>query len=218
MRRHRRGFRIVDGWLAIAATALGLAWARAYWGVTIASASGWRWWYLPGRPLGESPLYWSTRSAVLLAFSVGSTLASVWGMALVVLRRARRPASPFWRARRPGALACLAASAVLGLLLVARSIGPAPHHWNIQIGPPGEVRSVVTTPFHDAHEAGRDDPLLNAALEMPRVAGLVVGGAWLALAMAGRWRAERWWVDRAGRLIGWFWIASAVHSLLFPLY
>ena len=50
------------------------------------------------------------------------------------------------------------------------------------------------------------------------MAGLVVGGAWLALAMAGRWRAERWWVDRFGRLIGWFWIASAVHSLLFPLY
>jgi len=222
MRRRPRagtGFRVGDGLLAIAVAAVGLVWARAYWARSIAWASGWSWDYDPSRFLGLSPIYQSVRSAVLLMIYVGTTVAAPSGMALVAIRRARRPASPFWRARRPGTMACLAASAVLGLLLGVRSIWPVPWNLNVKVGPPGECRFSFTAPFCDPRDANiAADPFLLAALEMPRVAGLVVGGAWLALAMAGRWRPERSWVDRLGRAIGVFWIASAVHFLFLPLF
>jgi hypothetical protein len=35
-----------------------------------------------------------------------------------------------------------------------------------------------------------------------------VAGAWLALALSGRWRPERDWLDRAGRALGVCWIVS----------
>ncbi len=38
--------------------------------------------------------------------------------------------------------------------------------------------------------------------------GPVVAGAWLMLALTGRWRAEPGVVDRLGRLVGAFWIAE----------
>lgn len=37
--------------------------------------------------------------------------------------------------------------------------------------------------------------------------GLAVAFAWLALALAGRWRPEPGWIDPAGRGVGWLWIA-----------
>jgi hypothetical protein len=35
-----------------------------------------------------------------------------------------------------------------------------------------------------------------------------VAGAWLALALSGRWRPERDWLDRAGRVLGVCWIVA----------
>lgn len=32
-------------------------------------------------------------------------------------------------------------------------------------------------------------------------------GSWLILALGGRWRAERSWIDRIGRVLGLYWIA-----------
>ncbi len=216
--RPTRGFRIVDGCLAIAVAALGLSWARAYWAETAATLPSWDWRLGPSRWLGATPFYRSARSAGLLALYLGTTLAAPAGVALVVIRRLRYPASPFWRARRPGALACLASSGVLVLLLATRAIWPASHNLHIRVGPAGEVRAVASARLHDANAADRGgDPLLHAALAMPRFAGFVVGGAWLALAMAGRWRPERSWVDRLGRAIGVFWIAAAVHFFVLPL-
>ena len=37
---------------------------------------------------------------------------------------------------------------------------------------------------------------------------LAVAGAWLALALSGRWRPEPDWLDRAGRVLGLLWIVS----------
>jgi hypothetical protein len=36
----------------------------------------------------------------------------------------------------------------------------------------------------------------------------VVAGAWLALALGGRWTPEKSWIDRAGRCVGFFWVAG----------
>src|SRR5205823_256298 len=40
--------------------------------------------------------------------------------------------------------------------------------------------------------------------------GPAVAAVWLALALGGRWRPERSWVDRLGRAIGWAWIGLAL--------
>jgi hypothetical protein len=37
--------------------------------------------------------------------------------------------------------------------------------------------------------------------------GVSVAACWIFLLASGAWRSERGWIDRAGRLLGWFWIA-----------
>jgi hypothetical protein len=37
-----------------------------------------------------------------------------------------------------------------------------------------------------------------------------VVGAWLALALSGRWRTENSWIDRLGCLFGWLWVGVTV--------
>jgi hypothetical protein len=39
----------------------------------------------------------------------------------------------------------------------------------------------------------------------------VVPGAWLFLALSGRWRAKADWIDRLGRILGAFWIVYVAH-------
>jgi hypothetical protein len=34
--------------------------------------------------------------------------------------------------------------------------------------------------------------------------------AWTMLWTSGRWRPERSWLDRAGRLLGWYWIGLGI--------
>jgi hypothetical protein len=45
------------------------------------------------------------------------------------------------------------------------------------------------------------------ALALIQPCGFAVTGAWLTLALSGRWRAEASWIDRLGRALGIVWIA-----------
>jgi hypothetical protein len=40
--------------------------------------------------------------------------------------------------------------------------------------------------------------------------GFTVAAIWLLLALSGRWRPERSWIDRLGRLLGLVWMACAI--------
>ena len=41
-----------------------------------------------------------------------------------------------------------------------------------------------------------------------------VAGAWLVLVVSGRWRPERGWIDRFGRVLGVLWLAlEALNSI-----
>ena len=40
--------------------------------------------------------------------------------------------------------------------------------------------------------------------------GFTVAAVWLLLALSGRWRPEKSWIDRLGRLLGVVWIACAI--------
>jgi len=116
-----------------------------------------------------------------------SCLALPWMLGLLVLRL-RQPHPPRrLLARQPGLVACAAALAGLlpgGLwsLSVAEFRGPA---WS-RLRFPEQWFGVIDF-----------------------VAPAVVG-AWLALALSRRWRAEPGWIDRAGRLLGVFWVVSFV--------
>jgi hypothetical protein len=45
---------------------------------------------------------------------------------------------------------------------------------------------------------------------LPRSAALAVSVSWLTLALVGRWRPDRRWLDRLGRLLGGCWIVLGV--------
>jgi hypothetical protein len=128
-------------------------------------------------------------------------------------------------------MACLASTVVLGLTLAWQAVWPSQEWIHIMIGErPNHIRvicseSILHRDFPrdlDQHDFWRQpgvsfNPWNNTAQRMPRVAGFVVAGSWIALFLAGRWRPERSWIDRLGRLIGWFWIAAAIHFLFLPL-
>ena len=106
--RHGRGFRLRDGLLMIAVTAVGLTWARESWEAIRAhegTFSDWSYrWSEPAlrtgfRPptLGETSLYDSARALLASALYVGTACAATWGIALVAMDRLRRPRSRLWR-------------------------------------------------------------------------------------------------------------------------
>jgi hypothetical protein len=54
------------------------------------------------------------------------------------------------------------------------------------------------------------------AFSLGEAPGLAVAGAYLALWSAGLWRTESSWIDRVGRLVGWFWIILALAFIVLP--
>ncbi|MFO0887763.1 MAG: hypothetical protein U0790_01310 [Isosphaeraceae bacterium] len=53
-----------------------------------------------------------------------------------------------------------------------------------------------------------------ACFALPRAAGLAVAVSWLTLALCGRWRPDRGWLDRLGRLLGVCWIVLGVTQVV----
>jgi hypothetical protein len=40
--------------------------------------------------------------------------------------------------------------------------------------------------------------------------GITVSAVWIVLSISGAWRAERSWIDRAGMVLGTYWVASSM--------
>ena len=105
--------------------------------------------------------------------------------AAILIMRLRRPRPTSRRLfRQPGTVACVAA--LLAMLIEA-----------------GWVASLL------AMKSWLMGPDLVFVLHVPQVGFAVVGG-WLSLAMAGRWRPEPGWIDRAGRVVGVCWIVATL--------
>lgn len=51
-----------------------------------------------------------------------------------------------------------------------------------------------------------DGLLGTGALHIPLKSSCSVAAIWIALVLSGRWRPEKSWIDRTGRLLGWYWI------------
>ncbi len=117
-------------------------------------------------------------------------------MVALLIMRLRRP-RPHWRSisRQPGAVACAAGTTAIlpgSLILLSRDLF-------------GEV--AVPSP---ALEPG-DWKVLESSVP------LAVLAAWVALALSGRWRSERSWIDRTGRVLGFYWVILWVLHWYFML-
>jgi hypothetical protein len=147
-----------------------------------------------------------------------TTIACPQMVLLLFLSRRGRRRGRIWRVRRPGAVACLAGTLVLIFELTHQAISPAAaiHTFRFVTSGRPYLRLVGWT-YDRFQELGMTDPLCTTLITMPRHAGFVVAGAWLALVLAGAWRPEPSLIDRAGRIVGVFWIVAACHFMLLPL-
>jgi hypothetical protein len=115
---------------------------------------------------------------------VGAAFTATWGAAVLAIRLRRpRPCGTDWR-RRPGFIACVAATAGCLAKLAALLIWGASVNYLY-------VRWYVPT-------------ILGQMIEP---AAMAVVGAWLALWLARMWKREQTWVDDLGIAVGLSWIA-----------
>jgi hypothetical protein len=176
----RRRFTILDALALVAATAVGLAWARAKW-----------------VELNRLPIAWSPPEAygwLLVRVIWVEPIALTVSLALLGLRL-RRPRPDRRRLlRQPGFNAMLGLAA--GTLVVAAGAGISiPLRVWLDRAGDGWSQLWDETSFEFL-------ALVSASLAVG------VAAAWASLALSGRWRAEPSWIDRAGRALGLYWLLA----------
>jgi hypothetical protein len=123
---------------------------------------------------------------------------AAWSLAWLLLRL-RRPRPRLRRLmRQPGMVACTASAVVLGIRLI--------NHLSIA--------GLIACHYGGADAWGYLDDITTQD-EMPFVPsqiGCAVAAAWAVQALGGCWRPERSWIDRMGRVLGWYWLAMIPFS------
>lgn len=133
----------------------------------------------------------------VLEFGRPSCYVVALALVLIPLRwiRPRPPASGVLR--QPGAVACLAMlgtiAANVALLKVGRAIQASTQQEPSQI--------VIFSNWYQWYWATEG-------------LSLAVLGTWAALRLGSRWSPEPSWIDRAGRLVGFYWIATLFLGLI----
>jgi hypothetical protein len=179
----RRAFHLMDAFFLIAATAIGFAL--------------WRGRFTSGKGCYGVPVIWDSESWiswVLKFYADYRFLATAawpfclpWTLTILALRL-RHP-RPDWRclSRQPGAVACCA-------MAVACFMTAIPAFCVLRIS--GRT-----------YETALGD-LSSTLLLVSPYCGSAVVGAWLTLLLRSSWRADKSWIDRAGRALGVFWIGT----------
>ena len=197
----RRRFTLFDVMALIAATALGLGLARVGWPPELAVAA-------PANAASISvtfnPIYpkplraasgYKSRMAVMPIVervAPGFPVLASLSLAFVAIRL--RSPRPRWRrlGAQPGLVAAVVAAGV----------------WLVEAPP------MAWLSWYDGRSGYSPTRIAqvaaNSVVMLGFHSGLAVASAWVALALAGRWRPERSWLDRWGRAMGFAWIASAV--------
>jgi hypothetical protein len=204
-RQARRRITLRDVMLLVAATALGIVYTR----------------HLEGRVgfIGNTGIPWTSRTSLWIY--QGAILASPCAVCLTAILLLLRwlPPRCNWRrlTREPGTVACVVTSVVVG----ARTILVALAMWSLIIVPShkshiaqstGTVFTLVTSrswPFYDRLEF-----LMGSVVTSCVYAGWSIAAIWLLIGVMGRWRHSQSWLERLGRLCGWYWIAFAVLTSL----
>jgi hypothetical protein len=183
-----RRFTLADAMILVAAVAAGLAFSRAW----LRCATE--------RAMYSSAIFprdsWPPLATVSRWLVQEWPLVAMMAPALLVLR-ARRPRPPRRRLfAPPGLVACAAVMIAMALEALANIVQVVLYAMSL-----GGSKNVLD-------EVG----VLNirqAALGVfsSTTIGIVVAAVWGSMALTGRWRPEPSWIDRAGRVIGWLWIA-----------
>jgi hypothetical protein len=192
-----RKFLLSHAIVLVAATAVGFFVARPYYASTTFDST-------PPDPSASAFSGWI--GGLWDCFVVTSPIVMAWTLAILGL--ALWPPRPRWRdlLRQPGFVAGTAAAFVLIVRLCgfatmcARVLGQK-RMWIMSVRRTGGGGALLGWPpgnllFETDHFLG------TAAL-----IGVTVGASWIFLLASGTWRPERGWIDRAGRVLGWFWIA-----------
>jgi hypothetical protein len=181
-----RRLNLVDAMTLVAAIAIGLSvvvWmGMASEGIALAISS-----------LADRSWRYTYRGSLgaLLALS---PIPAMLAVALLALRvRSPRPI-PRVLGRQPGFLAgvavLLASTVVLGNLMIATVATWGHHGWKVSAPYSTWVQASVTT--------------------LPAACGYSVAMAWMTLVLGGRWRPEPSWIDRAGRILGTYWLVAGL--------
>jgi hypothetical protein len=135
----------------------------------------------------------------LLILVQGSSqcVAAAFMLALIPIRLLRPRPGLRRLVRQPGFAACCAIAAVLVL---------------------GFIEGLMWVVFRDVQKGQGDSWPFQQLWEIGvgYRGPFVVAGAWLLLALTGRWRAEKSWVDRLGRALGAVWVVWLPIHLLEP--
>lgn len=182
---------LLDGMILVAATAVGLALAREETGWTL------RHYLMPWRAI---PLEWVGTAVYDLVLAT-LPLPAAWSAGLLLIRLiGPRPALRRLTVQ-PGAVALLA----VGLALASRLAGLAVLTARVWLaGPsPGIQGSLWSIPRLSLAIVDS----VHVSSGWARSLSVAVLVAWSLLALGGRWRPEPSWIDRAGRLLGAYWVA-----------
>ncbi|MFI5459221.1 MAG: hypothetical protein ACHRXM_27665 [Isosphaerales bacterium] len=190
-----RTFTLMDAMSLVAATAVALAGFRCYAGdlgelrvqlsesltAVAAPPDGWPSWG------------WAIWSSYGLLVTVLVPFCWAWTLAILGLRL-RRPRSRLRRLmRQPGAIACYSAAFAL-VPALAGLLGL------------GVISGLLSG---SDYASPQWDRLLGFSfILVPALTGFAILGSWATLLLGRRWRAEPDWIDRAGRLLGVYWIGA----------
>jgi hypothetical protein len=124
----------------------------------------------------------------------GSCVLLSLSLAVLILTARRARGELRHASEGPGFVACLVvlAASVLPLAYFAREVMES--HGFIEN---------ITTPYS------------NMFARLADGAGLMIMGAWLALAMVGRWRPQPTWTDRLGCVVGACWVLLYISGELY---
>jgi hypothetical protein len=179
-RGRNKPFRLLDGMVLVAATAVAFAIFRQ------ALSPGLEFNTFGGR-VEQWIFYWMHQVVPFPA---------TWSIALFAIAAFDRGGGRRRKFRGAGVVACWAAVVALTLTTVIASTFYILHF----------LEDVGTIPklFSHARNSHAMPPFANTPME--EIVGAAVLGAWSAMAVGGRWKAQHSWVDRAGRVLGIIWI------------
>jgi hypothetical protein len=181
----RRRLTLKDTTILIAATAVGIAWARG----------GWNWMYIARVAQNTAvPESWRPFDRLVRSLPAALPCLATWTVALLVLRL-NRPRPRLYRlALQPGAVATI--TATVGLFIGAVDFGLNTLWWWLLRNEATPWRRVA---FHSMEYLFEASSRITVAL-------IAVGTIML---LSRRFRPERSWIDRTGRIVGLLWLTLA---------
>ena len=195
-----RRFLLSDAIVLVLATAVGLAVVRPYYATM--TLLDW------APPIPQAAPFNGWIKGLWGCLVLAAPLVMAWTLAILALRL-RRPRDRWIRlVRQPGLVAGLMAASVLAWRLLGfatmypRVIGrPRLNILTVRSGALSGIWGGGWPPDHLLFETDH-------FLDTMAIIGVAVASSWILLLASGRWRPERSWIDRAGRVLGWFWIAA----------